>query len=101
MLRGEKFQAQYDPLQLNTKEYYVNQNDIRSTQLVFPDLVEHYSKFPDHSRLSLTFGKNGIFSKSSRLSRFSMRPVLAFGSGEYRGQRELFLHKMPNAENKN
>ena len=41
------------------------------------------SKFPDYSRFSLTFCKNGLFSRLSRFSRFfrfSMSPVMAASS---------------------
>ena len=36
------------------------------------DLDKNYRKFHDYSRFSLTFRKNGLF---SRFSRFSMNPV--------------------------
>ena len=47
---------------------------------VFLDLDKNYKKFPDYSRFSLTFCKNGLF---SRFSRFSKSPVYVAGCCGY------------------
>ena len=51
----------------------VDEIDTFTEQFVFPDLDKNCKRFPDYSRFSLTFYKNGLF------SRFSMNPV----SGKY------------------
>ena len=50
----------------------VNESDMLTKYFVFPDLDKNYKKFTHYSRFSLTFRKDGLF---SRFSRFSMNPV--------------------------
>ena len=45
-----------------------------SKQTALPDLDKYYRKFPEYSKFSLTFHKNGLFSMFTKFSRLSMNP---------------------------
>ena len=48
----------------------------RLNALLSPDLDKNYKKFPDYSRFSLTFCKNGLFSRFSRLDTLSIEEAI-------------------------
>ena len=68
-----------------------NENDMSIKYFVFPELNTNYKNFPDYSRFSLTFCKNGLF---SRFSRFSMNPgIVPLGQKYYDCTIEAFFKR--------